>query len=332
MPQGLDMRLVQGESKTLLLPLANLLVGERKAECVSLSCQYKASTSPRLLQCLQAAAHAWDYSDPASWNSTYSNCGGTSQSPIALTESSMTPASFEPFSVTGDNVTLTETLSNNGHSAVVAISQTITVTGGGLGGTFKVAQFHFHWGNDSTTGSEHTLNGQQYPMELHIVTYNSSYADLNTALPQSDGLAVLGFFFQISSSDNPNFAPIVSGLSSIAAKDATHSITGFMLKDLMTASMSKFYRYKGSLTTPTCDESVTWTVFAEALSISETQLATFRTLYEDSGSTIQMVDNYRPTLALNGRTVNVYSNSAQTNIIGLVLLTSVQLSLYFLSK
>lgn len=59
---------------------------------------------------------AWDYSDPASWNSTYSNCGGTSQSPIALTESSMTPASFEPFSVTGDNVTLTETLSNNGHS------------------------------------------------------------------------------------------------------------------------------------------------------------------------------------------------------------------------
>lgn len=48
---------------------------------------------------------------------------------------------------------------------VVPISQTVTVTGGGLNGTFKAAQLHFHWGNDSTKGSEHTLNGNQYPME-----------------------------------------------------------------------------------------------------------------------------------------------------------------------
>ena len=49
--------------------------------------------------------------------------------------------------------------------AVVSISQNITVVCGGLSGTFKAAQFHFHWGNDSTKGSEHTLNGNQYPME-----------------------------------------------------------------------------------------------------------------------------------------------------------------------
>ncbi|XP_062566187.1 carbonic anhydrase-like [Saccostrea cucullata] len=254
---------------------------------------------------------AWDYSDPSSWSSTYSNCGGSSQSPIALTESSMTPASFEGFSLTGDDVTLTATLSNNGHSAKVTFTEAITVTGGGLGGTFKVAQFHFHWGNDSSKGSEHTLNGANYPMELHIVTYNSSYADLNAALSQSDGLAVLGFFIQVGSSDNANFAPIVSGLSSVTAKDATQSITGLKLKDIMTASMSKFYRYKGSLTTPTCDESVTWTVFADSLSMSETQLASFRALYEDSGSTKPMVDNFRPPLAINGRTVSVYANSAR---------------------
>lgn len=54
--------------------------------------------------------------------------------------------------------------------------------------------------------------------------------------------------------------------------DATHSITGFKLKDFMTVNMGKFYRYQGSLTTPTCDESVTWTVFADPLSMSESQV------------------------------------------------------------
>ncbi|XP_078333312.1 carbonic anhydrase-like [Crassostrea virginica] len=251
----------------------------------------------------------WDYTNTSTWTSVNSNCGGNSQSPIALTESSMSPATYEAFSITGDDVTLTETLQNNGHAAVVSISQNITVVGGGLNGTFKAAQFHFHWGNDSTKGSEHTLNGNQYPMELHIVTYNMKYANLSTALPNSDGLAVLGFFIQVGSSDNTNFAPIVGALSNIVAKDATHSITDFKLKDLMTASMNKFYRYAGSLTTPNCEESVTWTVFAEALTMSESQIATFRTMFEDSGSTKPMVDNYRPPQALNGRTVSVYRSS-----------------------
>lgn len=123
---------------------------------------------------------------------------------------------------------------------------------------------------------------------------------------------------QVGSSDNANFAPIVSALSNVVNKgenqfwenikqknnayvlwfiiitimfiiiiiiikityfkmstiisDATHSITGFKLKDFMTVNMGKFYRYQGSLTTPTCDESVTWTVFADPLSMSESQV------------------------------------------------------------
>ncbi|XP_061181211.1 carbonic anhydrase-like [Saccostrea echinata] len=116
---------------------------------------------------------AWDYSDPSTWSSTYSNCGGTSQSPIALTESSMTPATFEGFSLTDEDVTLTATLSNNGHSAKVTFTETITVTGGGLGGIFKVAQFHFHWGNDSSRGSEHTLNGAQHILQPICIFYPS---------------------------------------------------------------------------------------------------------------------------------------------------------------
>ncbi len=35
---------------------------------------------------------------------------------------------------------------------------------------YKVAQLHFHWGHlhDNTTGSEHLLEGQSYPLEVFI--------------------------------------------------------------------------------------------------------------------------------------------------------------------
>ena len=34
------------------------------------------------------------------------------------------------------------------------------ITGGGLNDRFIFQQMHFHWGLDSTRGSEHTINGQ----------------------------------------------------------------------------------------------------------------------------------------------------------------------------
>lgn len=46
----------------------------------------------------------------------------------------------------------------------------------------------------------------------------------------------------------------------------------FSLRELLPNSMAKFYRYSGSLTTPACDEIVTWTVFDEAVSMSEKQV------------------------------------------------------------
>lgn len=46
---------------------------------------------------------------------------------------------------------------------------TLIVSGGGLiHSTYKVAQFHFHWGSDNTKGSEHTYNGISYPMEVFV--------------------------------------------------------------------------------------------------------------------------------------------------------------------
>ena len=43
------------------------------------------------------------------------------------------------------------------------------VTGGGLTGTFRAYQFHFHFGSNEWRGSEHTVNGKHYPAEVHFL-------------------------------------------------------------------------------------------------------------------------------------------------------------------
>ena len=50
---------------------------------------------------------------------------------------------------------------------------TAQISGGGLEGTYKFAQLHFHWGDTSQQGSEHTLNGKAFPLEVHLVHFNT---------------------------------------------------------------------------------------------------------------------------------------------------------------
>lgn len=42
----------------------------------------------------------------------------------------------------------------------------IAISGGGLPGRYRALQLHFHWGSPSRNGSEHTVDGQQLPMEV----------------------------------------------------------------------------------------------------------------------------------------------------------------------
>ena len=49
-------------------------------------------------------------------------------------------------------------------------------------------------------GSEHTVGGKSYPMEMHLVHFKSSHATIVDALKEGahDSLAVLGIFFEVS--------------------------------------------------------------------------------------------------------------------------------------
>ncbi|XP_069159516.1 carbonic anhydrase-like [Procambarus clarkii] len=176
-----------------------------------------------------------------------------------------------------------------------------TISGGGLPGAYTFTQFHFHWGKNVNEGSEHTINGAKFPGELHMVHYKTEYGSLAEAVSHADGVAVLGILLEVVTADNPKLASIITGLSKVHDANTNTTLATFALQDLLPSNTLPFFRYQGSLTTPPCNQVVTWTVFKNTLPISAAQLEEFRKLEELDGQLLE--ENFRPVQPLNGRQV-----------------------------
>ena len=123
----------------------------------------------------------WDYNDkgpygPANWAPTEVCQEGLRQSPIDFVAPEF--LEVEPFVFNYyERPPLSIKVSNNGHSAKVVYEskakRTPTMSAGGLPGEFVFAQAHFHWGGASDRGSEHLVGGLGFPLELHLVHYNT---------------------------------------------------------------------------------------------------------------------------------------------------------------
>uniref|UniRef100_A0A670YLE9 Carbonic anhydrase n=1 Tax=Pseudonaja textilis TaxID=8673 RepID=A0A670YLE9_PSETE len=254
---------------------------------------------------------------PSHWKEIASGCGGQNQSPINIDRRkvrrdwSLDEILFEGYDQAPPG---RWRLMNNGNEVKMTLDgasagEQINITRGGLRDTYRALQFHFHWGDLKRNGSEHYIDGIQYPMELHIVHMNIKYKTVSEAKQHPNGLAVLSFLFKVQSSeydytDNTNYNTIVASLRNISrAGEYVDMASTFSLSNLLPslASLSKYYRYKGSLTTPNCDEAVIWTVFEEQIPISRSQVTT--TLPPSSHSKLKMINNFRPLQVLGGRTV-----------------------------
>jgi carbonic anhydrase len=79
---------------------------------------------------------------------------------------------------------------------------------------------------------------------------------------------------------------------------------------MLPKSTTNYYRYEGSLTTPSCGEAVIWTVFEQSIPISLDQAERFKTVFDDEGQ--QLTHNYRHIQPLNSRAL-VYVRSTTDN-------------------
>uniref|UniRef100_A0A8C5B9E4 Carbonic anhydrase n=1 Tax=Gadus morhua TaxID=8049 RepID=A0A8C5B9E4_GADMO len=221
---------------------------------------------------------------------------GEAQSPInVVTRKALVDERLGPFTFHNYQQTFHSTIKNNGHSGTPTHSHRKEGWGvGELVTGYKAVQFHLHWGKDGGPGSEHTIDGEQYPMELHIVHMKKEYTDLSAALKDPNGVAVLGFFYEVSA--NKKYDNIINAVQKITAPSRC-------LDQLIPArqNLTTYYRYKGSLTTPGCTESVVWTLFEHTIPLSKEQLQVFSKLRFPNGE--PMVGNFRPLQPLNGRMV-----------------------------
>jgi len=249
---------------------------------------------------IQGGGHStWNYL--AAWDGICAS--GRAQSPVDIRVAEQ--VALPSWQFQGYGVPRAGQVTNNGHTFQFDLEgRAPQVGGGGLGDDYTFAQGHFHWGNSSSRGSEHHLAGHAFPLELHLVHFNSKYSGLGEAVQHADGLAVIGILFSVSPRDNPSLAPLLSSSTSVLQADGSKHVptSGTLsLASLLPDDTSAFYRYSGSLTTPTCNEVVTWSLLHHPAGVSEAQLAALRAL-QDSDHT-PMGDNFRAVQPLHGRKV-----------------------------
>jgi len=276
----------------------------------------------------------WDYSKddhgPENWHHIYSECAEDKQSPIDFNSEELeSDTEMELFMLSYKQVPHNVRVINNGHTVKLEFntSKPMFMYGGGLSSMYKLAQVHMHWGSKSQLGSEHTVNGEHYPIEFHFVHYKAKHDSLSDSLvdPDHTTLAVLGVFGELSEEDNPKLTPLIENLNLVQENVGEFSeIESFAAEDLLPGNLTRFYRYEGSLTTPACNQIVQWTVNQATIPISESQLNTLRSMQQKNGE--QIVDNFRPVQAINGRKildVTTYSvDSGAEKITGPVLIIS----------
>ncbi|XP_040185299.1 carbonic anhydrase 7 [Rana temporaria] len=256
--------------------------------------------------------HCWGYGEedgPSEWHRYFPIAQGNRQSPINIVANqAVFNPSLKPLVVSYDQST-SISLSNNGHSVMVEFDDNddkTVLSGGPLNDSYRLKQFHFHWGTQRHEGSEHTVDGKSYPCELHLVHWNAkSYPTFADAAGAPDGLVVIGVFLEIGE-EHPSLNRLTDALYMVRFKGTKAQFDNFNPKCLLPQSLD-YWNYPGSLTTPPLNETVNWIVLKETISVSEKQMERFRkTLLfnaEEEQERIHMVNNYRPPQPLNGRKV-----------------------------
>lgn len=190
---------------------------------------------------------------PLNWFKTVPGSGlcktGKNQSPILLDSSIPTIAAgrlvFTPGLSTG-----TVKLENIGTAVEVLQANASLSTGDG--NAYTLRNYHFH------TPSEHRINLEHAPIELHIV-----FAD------GAGNRAVLGFLIELlaKSKDSSKFlSKTLSKVNCISDPGTAINIPLPPLDEIADfVSKTSFYRYSGSLTTPPCSEPVNWFVSTKKL-------------------------------------------------------------------
>ncbi|XP_043406649.1 receptor-type tyrosine-protein phosphatase gamma isoform X7 [Chelonia mydas] len=259
----------------------------------------------------------WAYSGtygPEHWVTSSVDCGGIHQSPINIIDhQARVGDEYQELQLDGfDNESSNKTwMKNTGKTVAILLKDDYFISGAGLPGRFKAEKVEFHWGqSNGSAGSEHSINGKRFPVEMQIYFYNpDDFDSFGAAILENRIIGAMAVFFHVSQRDNPALDPIIHGLKGVVHHEKETFLDPFVLRDLLPTSLGSYYRYTGSLTTPPCSEIVEWIVFRRPVSISYHQLEAFYSIFtteqQDHVKSVEYLrNNFRPQQSLNDRVVS----------------------------
>lgn len=221
----------------------------------------------------------WSYqgeTGPEHWKEIEkdSDCGGKYQSPInIISVDAKVDDSMKPLDVHYSSKIKIKEVVNNGHSIQYNIE-----SGDYLNykeDKYELKQIHFH------AASEHTINGIQYPMVIHMVHVSDEGKFAVLAVMVKEGRENKLFTFLES------YLPLKK--EQIKQMNTSFDLNKCLPKD------KGYFNYVGSLTTPPCTEGVNWFVFKKTITISLEQVKILQKLMP--------LNNCRKEQPLNGRIV-----------------------------
>jgi carbonic anhydrase len=228
-----------------------------------------------------------DYSAQETWGD---DCQLDSiQSPININEKEVvdddSKFSFESIDYKTIESTSVSYVNNFSISTPTLDNGNITVKINGTIFTYKILNIHFH------LNSEHTINGKNYDMEMHIVHENTNTEDKNNLH------MVIAYIFEIDDDDDDDEEKTF--LDSIGFNTG-EEVKNVNVKDIV--KKEDVYYYKGSLTTPPCTEDVNWVVIEDIKKMSKRQFDKFEEYVKKINENYSNGNN-RKTFELNGRKV-----------------------------
>ena len=163
---------------------------------------------------------------------------------------------------------------------------------------------------------------------MHLVHWNVKYENFNEASDKPDGLVVFTVLFQAGLPENDLLNPIVDKLPEVVTFGSEVNVdpSTFTLASLLPQEYQTFYRYRGSLTTPPCYESVNWLIvsdrwylsscwifsFSCSLQVAQPESIGYSQLHEfaklDNQENQALGDTNRELQAINHRIVEASSN------------------------
>ena len=141
------------------------------------------------------------------------------------------------------------------------------------GERFELEQLHFH------SPSEHMVDNEIYPMEVHLVHQNE----------QGD-YVVIGLLFEEGARNE-----MIDRLPSFRAERGEDPYGDPIDYNELVTDRGEYFLYNGSLTTPPCNEGVQWIVIKKPIIVSPEQIQHYHDLLG--------FDNNRPIQPHNSRLI-----------------------------